>query len=160
MVGGTVREMLELTVNGRVERVRVDPGTPLLYVLRNDLGLFSVKLGCGLEQCRACAVIVDGDAVTSCATPVAAFVGRPITTVEGIGTPERLDPLQRVLVDEHAAQCGYCLPGIVVALRALLDRTPAPADDEVRDALAGHLCRCGSHPRILRAVRRLTEGAA
>jgi aerobic-type carbon monoxide dehydrogenase small subunit (CoxS/CutS family) len=153
-------EMLELTVNGRIERVTVDPATPLLYVLRNDLGLYAAKLGCGLEQCRACAVIVDGEAVTSCATPVEAFVGRPITTAEGVGTPERLDPLQRALVDEHAAQCGYCIPGIVIALRALLDRMPMPSDDEVRAALAGHLCRCGSHPRILRAVRRLTGAAA
>ena len=153
-------DVLELTVNGRIERVTVDPATPLLYVLRNDLGLTGAKLGCALEQCRSCAVIVDGEAVTSCATPVEAFVGRPITTVEGIGRPDALDPLQQAFVDEHAAQCGYCIPGIIVGLRALLDRTPVPTDDEVRSALVGHLCRCGTHPRILRAVRRLTAGAS
>jgi nicotinate dehydrogenase subunit A len=147
---------LRLAVNGRVEQVDADPSTPLLTVLRNDLGLTGAKLGCGLEQCRGCAVIVDGEAVTSCATPVEAFAGKRITTVEGIGAPGALDPLQQALVDEHAAQCGYCIPGIVVALRALLDRTPRPGEAEVREALAGHLCRCGAHPRILRAVRRLT----
>ena len=147
--------MLELLINGRAEEVAVDPATPLLSVLRHDLGLTGAKLGCGLEQCRSCAVIVDGVAVTSCATPVESFVGRQITTVEGIGTPGALDPVQQALVDEHAAQCGYCIPGIVVGLRALLDRTPKPSEGEIRDALAGHLCRCGSHARILRAVRRL-----
>lgn len=147
--------MVDLLVNGRVERLDVDPATPLLYVLRNDLGLTGAKLGCGLEQCRSCAVIVDGEAVTSCATPVEGFVGKSITTVEGIGTPDALDALQQALVEEHAAQCGYCIPGIVVGLRALLDRTPNPSDEQVRAALAGHLCRCGTHPRILRAVRRL-----
>lgn len=146
---------VELLVNGRVERVAADPATPLLYVLRNDLGLTGAKLGCGLEQCRSCAVIVDGEAVTSCATPVERFAGTSITTVEGIGTPAALDPLQQALVEEHAAQCGYCIPGIVVALRALLDRAPNASDEQVRAALAGHLCRCGTHPRILRAVRRL-----
>lgn len=150
---------LELHVNGRVQHVTVDPSTPLLYVLRNDLGLIGAKLGCGLEQCRSCAVLVDGEAVTSCASPVEQFLGRAIRTVEGIGTPDALDPIQQALVDEHAAQCGYCIPGIVVALRALLDRTPKPSDAEVRAALAGHLCRCGTHPRILRAIRRFVDGA-
>jgi nicotinate dehydrogenase subunit A len=151
--------MVELTVNGRVERPAVDPATPLLSVLRDELGLTGAKHGCGLEQCRACAVIVDGVAETSCTTPVGAVAGKSVTTVEGIGTPGALDPVQQALIDEHAAQCGYCIPGIVVALRALLDRNPRPADDAVRAALAGHLCRCGSHPRILRAARRLAAGA-
>lgn len=152
--------MVELMVNGRIERVDVDPAAPLLYVLRNDLGLTGAKFGCRLEQCRSCAVIVDGESVTSCATPVGTFVGKRIKTVEGIGTRDALDPLQRALVDEHAAQCGYCIPGIVVALWALLETTQRPTDEQVRDALAGHLCRCGTHPRILRAVRRLVDGAA
>lgn len=142
-------------VNGQAERMAARPGTPLLYVLRHDLKLTGPKLGCGVEQCGACAVIVDGVAVTSCATPAEAFVGRAITTVEGIGTPDNLDPLQQAMIDEHAVQCGYCIPGIVVALRALLDRTPNPPQEEVREALARHLCRCGSHARILRAVERL-----
>ena len=130
------------------------PGTPLLDVLRNDLGLRGAKFGCGLEQCHACAVIVDGEAVTSCATAVEAFAGKEITTVEGIGTPDRLDPLQQAFVAEGAAQCGYCIPGIVVGARALLDRNPHPTEAEIRSALAPHLCRCGSHARIVRAVLR------
>lgn len=145
---------LVLRVNGAERRVQADPGTPLLYVLRNDLGLTAAKFGCGLEQCFACAVLVDGEAVTSCATAVDAFVGREITTLEGIGTPERLDPLQEAFLEEEAAQCGYCIPGIIVGAKALLGRNPAPTDDEIREALAPHLCRCGSQPRIVRAVRR------
>ena len=145
---------LVLRVNGAERRVQADPGTPLLYVLRNDLGLTAAKFGCGLEQCFACAVLVDGEAVTSCATAVEAFVGREITTLEGIGTPERLDPLQEAFLEEEAAQCGYCIPGIIVGAKALLGRNPEPTDDEIREALAPHLCRCGSQPRIVRAVRR------
>jgi nicotinate dehydrogenase subunit A len=149
--------LVELHINGQVRRVAVDPSRTLLSVLRNELGLRGAKFGCGLEQCGACTVIVDGKAVTSCATAVEAFVGKQITTVEGIGLPDALDPLQQALVDETAAQCGYCIPGIVVALRALLDQNARPSESEVRGALAGHLCRCGTHPRILRAVRRLVE---
>src|SRR5262249_53968310 len=113
---------------------------------------------CALEQCRACAVLVDGEAVTSCTTPVGSLAGLQITTVEGL-SGDGLDPLQQAFVDEQAAQCGYCIPGIVVALRALLDRSPKPAPTPVREALAGHLCRCGSHPRILRAVERAVGAA-
>jgi nicotinate dehydrogenase subunit A len=149
-----MRRWFLLHVNGREERVLVEPDTPLLYVLRNDLGLTAAKFGCGLEQCYACAVIVDGEAVASCATAVDAFVGKAITTLEGIGTPERLHPLQRAFVDEQAAQCGYCVPGMIVRAKALLDRDPSPSDDDIKQALAPHLCRCGSHPRLLRAVRR------
>ena len=145
---------LTLRVNGVDHLVRVDPQTPLLYVLRNDLGLTAAKFGCGLEQCYACAVLVDGEAVTSCATAAGAFAGKEITTLEGIGTPERLDPLQRAFLEEEAAQCGYCIPGIIVGAKALLTRTPQPSDDEIRAALAPHLCRCGSQPRIVKAVRR------
>jgi len=145
---------LTLRVNGIDHRLVIDPRTPLLYVLRNDLGLTAAKFGCGLEQCFACAVLVDGGAVTSCATAAEAFVGKEITTLEGIGTPERLHPLQEAFLEEEAAQCGYCIPGVIVGAKALLDRTERPSDDEIRAALAPHLCRCGSQPRIVKAVRR------
>ena len=145
---------VSLRVNGVEHRVLIDPQTPLLYVLRNDLGLTAAKFGCGLEQCYACAVLVDGEAVPSCATAAEAFVGKEITTLEGIGTPERLHPLQEAFLEEEAAQCGYCIPGVIVSAKALLDRTPRPSDDEIRAALAPHLCRCGSQPRIVKAVRR------
>jgi nicotinate dehydrogenase subunit A len=145
---------VSLRVNGVEHQLLIDPQTPLLYVLRNDLGLTAAKFGCGLEQCYACAVLVDGEAVPSCATAVEAFVGKEITTLEGIGTPERLHPLQEAFLAEEAAQCGYCIPGVIVSAKALLDRTPSPSDDEIRAALAPHLCRCGSQPRIVKAVRR------
>jgi len=145
---------LTLRVNGVDHVLRLDPQTPLLYVLRNDLGLTAAKFGCGLEQCYACAVLVDGEAVTSCATAAEAFVGKEITTLEGIGTADRLDPLQQAFLEEGAAQCGYCIPGIIVGAKALLARTPRPSDEEIRAALAPHLCRCGSQPRIVKAVRR------
>jgi nicotinate dehydrogenase subunit A len=143
-----------LSVNGEERRVEVEPETPLLYVLRNDLGLYAAKFGCGLEQCYACAVIVDGEAVPSCATAVEEFTGKTITTLEGIGTPQRLHALQEAFLEEQAAQCGYCIPGIIVGAKALLDRTPKPTDIQIREALAPHLCRCGSQPRIIKAVRR------
>jgi nicotinate dehydrogenase subunit A len=146
--------MIVLRVNGADRVVQVDPGTPLLYVLRNDLGLAAAKFGCGLEQCRACLVLADGEAVTTCATAVEAFVGRAITTLEGLGTPDRLHPVQQAFLDEEAGQCGYCIPGMIVAAAALLDTTPAPTEEQIRAALAPNLCRCGSQPRILRAVRR------
>jgi nicotinate dehydrogenase subunit A len=149
---------IELTVNGRVERVHVEPGTPLLQVLRNDLGLTAAKLGCGLEQCYACAVILDdGEVAPTCAAGVDAFAGRAITTLEGIGGAGDLHPVQQAFIDEEAAQCGYCIPGMIVGAVALLRRNPEPSDDEIREALEPHLCRCGSHPRIIRAVRRAAE---
>lgn len=151
---------LVLRVNGAERRVDVDPATPLLYVLRNDLGLTAAKFGCGLEQCFACAVLVDGEAVTSCATAVEAFVGKEITTLEGIGTPAGLHPVQAAFLEEEAAQCGYCIPGVIVRAKALLDTTPDPSDDEIRAALAPHLCRCGSQPRIVKAVRRAAASNA
>jgi len=147
-------ERIALDVNGRVHQVQVEPGTPLLYVLRNALGLTAAKFGCGLEQCGACKVIVDGDAVFSCREPVDAFVGRRITTLEGIGTPARLHPLQQAFIDEQAAQCGYCIPGIIMAAKALLDRDLSPTGAQIRDALAANLCRCGTHARIITAVKR------
>jgi nicotinate dehydrogenase subunit A len=149
---------VELQVNGRVERVDVEPGTPLLQVLRNDLGLTAAKLGCGLEQCYACAVILDDDEVVpTCAAGVDAFAGRAITTLEGIGAAGALHPVQQAFIDEEAAQCGYCIPGMIIGAVALLRRNPEPSDDEIREALEPHLCRCGSHLRIIRAVRRAAE---
>jgi len=153
-------ERMALDVNGRVHHVDVDPRTPLLFVLRNDLGLTAAKFGCGLEQCGACTVIVDGNAVPSCREPVDAFVGRRITTLEGIGAPEHLHPLQRAFIDEEAAQCGYCIPGIIMAAKALLDHNSSPTDADIRHALADHLCRCGTHARILRAVHRAAKELA
>ena len=146
--------MFELEVNGERRRIPAAPGTPLLYVLRNDLGLTAAKLGCGLEQCGACTVLVDGEAVPSCATAVEAFVGTRITTLEGLGGPGRLHPLQQAFLDEQAAQCGYCIPGMIVSAAALLERTPQPSDEQIRAALDPNLCRCGSYPRILEAVKR------
>jgi len=150
---------LVISVNGVEHEVAADPRTPLLYVLRNDLGLTAAKFGCGLEQCRACAVIADGEVVTSCATAVEEFAGKELTTLEGIGTPDRLHPLQEAFLEEEAAQCGYCVPGVLVAAKALLDRRPDPSEEEIRAALAPHLCRCGSHARIVRAVRRAAAAA-
>jgi len=153
-------EEIVLDVNGRTHRVRVEPDTPLLYVLRNDLGLTGTKSGCTLEQCGACKVIVDGKAVTSCRTPVESLQGCRITTIEGLGTPESPHPLQQAFIDEQAAQCGFCIPGIIVAAKALLDRIPQPTDDEIRQELTLNLCRCGTHARILKAVKRAAASMA
>jgi len=145
---------LTLDVNGSSMSVVAEPGTPLLQVLRNDLDLTGAKFGCGLEQCHACAVLVDGEAVTTCATAVDTFVARKIVTVEGLGTDGRLHPVQQAFLDEEAGQCGYCIPGMIIGAVALLTRTPDPSDEEIRQALEPHLCRCGSHWRIIKAVRR------
>jgi nicotinate dehydrogenase subunit A len=145
---------VKLKVNGRDHRLDVDPKTPLIYVLRNDLGLTGTKSGCGLEQCGACKVLVDGQAVYSCSTPAGSFENRQITTIEGIGTPADLHPIQEAFVAERAAQCGYCIPGMVVAAKALLDADPDPSEAAIRDALSGNLCRCGTYPQILKAVLR------
>ena len=150
---------LQLRVNGRARTVPLDdPDTPLLYVLRNDLDLTGAHFGCGLAQCGACTVHVDGAAVRSCVTPAASVQGREITTVEGLGSPERPDPVQAAFIAEQAAQCGYCTAGIVMTARALLNRNPKPSETDVRQALAGNLCRCGSHVRVLRAVMRAASG--
>ncbi len=151
---------LHLNVNGVAHALDVDPSTPLLLVLRNALGLTAAKAGCGLEQCGACAVLVDGVATFTCATPAGAFAGRAIVTCEGLGAPGRPSPVQQAFVDEGAGQCGYCIPGLVVAVTALLRADPDPDDATVRAALAPHLCRCGSHPRVLRAVRRAAAAGA
>jgi nicotinate dehydrogenase subunit A len=143
---------LTLDVNGRSRGVQIDdPQTPLLYVLRNDLGLTGTRFGCGLAQCGACTVLIDGKAARSCSTPVSAVQGR-VTTIEGLGTPERPDALQAAFIAEQAAQCGYCTSGMIVSARALLAQNARPSEGEVRQALAGNLCRCGSHARIIRAV--------
>lgn len=143
-----------LSVNGRLHAVAAAPDTPLLYVLRNDLGLKGARFGCGLGQCGACTVIVDGRPVQSCDVPVAAVQGQQITTIESLGTPEQPHPLQRAFIDEQAGQCGYCLSGIIMAAKALLDRNPDPDEADIRDALSRNLCRCGSHDRIVRAISR------
>lgn len=147
-------ETITLHVNGEDHLLRVDASTPLIYVLRNRLGLTAAKFGCGLEQCGACAVLVDGVSTLSCATPVGAFAGRDIVTCEGLGSVDALSAVQQAFVDEGAGQCGYCIPGLVVAVSALLAAHAQPDDAQIRAALAPHLCRCGAHPRVLRAVRR------
>ena len=145
---------LSITVNGRDHHVEAAPGTPLLYVLRNDLRLNGPKYGCGLGECGACAVLVGGRAVRACTTPVAAVAGRPVTTLEGLGTVAAPHPVQAAFVAEGAAQCGYCLNGMIIATVALLARNPDPGEAEIRAALRHHLCRCGTHLEILAAVRR------
>ncbi len=149
---------LSLTINGTVHEVTAEPDTPLVYVLRDELGLKGTKLGCGLEQCGACAVLVDGQAVLSCVSAVEAFDGKAITTIEGIGDTEVGARVQDAFVAVSAAQCGYCTAGLVVATTALLSDEPQPDDDTVVRALTPHLCRCGSHPRVLRAVRQAAAG--
>lgn len=145
---------LRLTVNGEERAIASDPDTPLVYVLRDELGLLGTKLGCGLEQCGACAVLVDGAPVLSCVSSVDAFEGKDIVTVEGIAATETGRRVQQAFVEESAAQCGYCTAGLVVAVTGLLSREPAPGRDCVKEALTPHLCRCGSHTRVLRAVER------
>lgn len=149
---------LRLRINGADHEIASDPETPLVYVLRDELGLTGTKLGCGLEQCGACMVLSDGAAVYSCATPVSAFAGREIVTVEALSQDATGARVQAAFVAEAAAQCGYCTPGMVVAATALLRGSPAPDPSAVREAMAPNLCRCGSHPRILRAIARAAEG--
>ena len=143
---------LELRINGRVRTVRSEPDTPLLYVLRDELKLKGAKFGCGLEQCGSCAVLADGETTLTCVTPAAAFAGRDIVTVEGLAATEVGARVQSAFIEASAAQCGYCTAGLVVAVAGLLGRNPAPGREEARAALAPHLCRCGAHPRVLRAV--------
>jgi nicotinate dehydrogenase subunit A len=145
---------LTLKVNGKKHRVEAESDTPLLYVLRNDLALNGAKFGCGLAQCGACTVLVGGEAVRSCVTPAGSIADADIVTLEGLGTLKNPHPLQRAFIDEQAAQCGYCIAGMVMGAKALLDRNSAPSENDVRKALAGNLCRCGTHPRIIRAVLR------
>jgi len=149
--------MIELRVNGRVHRVDADPQTPLLYVLRDDLGLNAAKFGCGLGQCGACTVMADGEAIYSCITPVSAIGTRAIRTVEGLGTVDAPGPMQRAFMEHQAAQCGYCIPGMMMRAQALLERDPGASAAEIRRALQPNLCRCGTHMRILKAVGRAAE---
>lgn len=145
-------------LNGRAVTVDSwDPAQPLLYVLRNTLGLHGPKFGCGLAQCGACTVLLDGKAVRSCVTPVRQVARRAVTTLEGLGTPEKPDPIQAAFIAEQAAQCGYCTNGMVMATKSLLNQTPHPTLDQVKQGLAGNLCRCGTHTRILSAVMRVAK---
>jgi nicotinate dehydrogenase subunit A len=146
--------MITLTINGKLQQIDADPDTPLLYVLRDDLALNGAKYGCGLGQCGACTVIVDGQAVRSCFTPIAVLPGRQVRTIEGLGTADAPGPVQRAFIAEQAAQCGYCIAGMVMRAQALLERTPDPSEQQIRDEMAPNLCRCGTHMRILRAVQR------
>jgi nicotinate dehydrogenase subunit A len=145
---------MTLTVNGRVHETGADPDTPLLYVLRDDLDLGGPKFGCGLAQCGACTVLLDGRAIRSCVTPVGRVGAQKVTTVEGLGDEQHPSRVQAAFIAEQAAQCGYCIPGMVVAASALLAQNAHPTDAQIRTALQGNLCRCGSHLRILRAVKR------
>ena len=146
-----------LKVNGAMHTVAAEPNTPLLYVLRNDLGLNAAKFGCGRGQCGACTVLVDGGAVRSCITPIGTLAQSEITTLEGLGTLEHPHPLQEAFIAEQAAQCGYCIAGVIMFAKALLDRNPQPSETQVRMALADNLCRCGVHNRIIRAVLKVAQ---
>jgi nicotinate dehydrogenase subunit A len=146
-----------LRVNGETRKVTVEPDVPLLYVLRNDLGLNGPRFGCGEAQCGACTVLLDGKAARSCVTPVSAAAKARIGTIEGLGGADRLHPLQRAFIEEQACQCGFCGNGMVMSAKALLDRTPRPTERQIKQALNGHLCRCASHNRIVRAVQRAAK---
>jgi nicotinate dehydrogenase subunit A len=150
---------ISLRVNGKTQAADVDPETPLLYVLRDDLQLNGPKFGCGLGQCGACTVIIDGNAVRSCQMPVKALGNRAVTTLESLGTTKKMHKIQQAFVDEQAVQCGYCINGMIITTKALLDKNPKPTDTQIKEALAGNLCRCGTHIRILRAVKRASGQA-
>ena len=145
---------ISLRVNNQSRVVDTDPTTPLLYVLRDDLELHGPRFGCGLGQCGACTVIMDGSAVRSCSIPVSGAQSRSITTLEGLGTLEHPHALQTAFIEEQAAQCGYCMNGMIMVSKVLLDKNPHPTDDQIKQALNGNLCRCGSHLRVIRAVKR------
>jgi nicotinate dehydrogenase subunit A len=151
---------ITLKVNGKTRTVQCSPDTPLLYVLRNDLEMHSPKFGCGSGQCGACTVIMDGEAVLSCLTPVSEAQNRSITTLEGIGSIDHPHPLQKAFVTEQAAQCGYCSNGMIMTAKALVDKNPNPTEAQIKTALAGVLCRCGAHNRIIRAVQRAAHERA
>jgi nicotinate dehydrogenase subunit A len=148
---------IKLNVNGTDQTIDSDPDTPLLYVLRNDLKLNGAKFGCGLGQCGACTVMVDGKAVLSCVTPVMLMEGRRVTTVEGLGTIDKPGPMQQAFIEEQSAQCGYCIPGMMMRAQALLQENPKANDQDIRQALEFNLCRCGTHMRILRAIHRARD---
>jgi nicotinate dehydrogenase subunit A len=148
---------LRVRVNGKRETVRCDESTPLLYVLRNDLSLNGPKFGCGLGQCGACTVLLDGQPARSCVIPISALGDRAVTTLDGLAKGDKQHPLQRAFIDAQAAQCGYCTNGMIMSAKALLERNKKPTDADIKEALNGHLCRCGSHNRIVAAVRRASE---
>jgi aerobic-type carbon monoxide dehydrogenase small subunit (CoxS/CutS family) len=152
--------LFNLRVNGRSQSVDVDPATPLLYVLSDDLELRGPKFGCGLGQCGACTVIMNGQAVRSCITPVSAVRQNEITTLEGIGSIENPHPLQKAFIEEQAAQCGFCLSGVILTAKALLDRNPRATDAQMQQAMSGVLCRCFTHTRMLRAISRARQEMA
>jgi nicotinate dehydrogenase subunit A len=148
---------ISLKVNGQQHRVEPDPSTPLLFVLSDDLGLRGPKFGCGMAQCGSCTVILRGQAVRSCVMPVSSVGNDEITTLEGLGTPEKPHPIQQAFIDEGAAQCGFCLNGVILSAKAALDEQPHASDDEIRQALGGVLCRCFAHVRMLRAIRKYAD---
>jgi nicotinate dehydrogenase subunit A len=151
---------ISLKVNGRSQTVDLDPATPLLHVLSDDLGLRGPKFGCGLALCGSCIVLVKGRAIRSCVTPVGAVAGADVTTLEGLGTPEAPHPIQRAFIEEQAAQCGFCLNGVILTAKALLDRTPKASDEQIRQELSAVLCRCFAHVRIMRAIKRYAREMA
>lgn len=146
--------MIKLTVNGHEHMLNAEPDTPLLYVLRDQLALNGAKFGCGLGQCGACTVMLNGEAVFSCLTPLLLAAGKNVTTVEGLGTERSPGPMQRAFIEEQAAQCGYCIAGMMMRAQALLRKNPSPSDADIRTAMQPNLCRCGSHMRIMRAIKR------
>lgn len=148
---------IPIHVNGKLYDITADPETPLLYLLRNDLGLKGAKYACGLGQCGACVVILNGETAPACSVPIGAIPGAQITTLEGLGTPEDLHPLQRAFILTQAVQCGYCVGGMIVGAKALLDQKPSPTEAEIRKALAIHLCRCGVHNRVVEAIQIAAE---
>ena len=150
-------QTVTLNVNGRDEPVQVEPDSMLLYALRDNLGLHGPKFGCGLSQCGACTVIMDGEAVRSCVTPIASVKDKRVTTLEGLGSSDDPGPLQQAFIDEQAAQCGYCINGMIMTAKAFLDKHPDPTRDEIKQALNDNLCRCGTHMRIVRAVERAAK---
>ena len=149
---------ITLKVNGRSHTVDVDPATPLLYVLSDDLELNGPKFGCGLGQCGCCTVIARGQAIRSCVTPVSSVAGAEVTTLEGLGTVEKPHPIQQAFIDEQAMQCGFCVNGVIMTAKALLDRAPKASDPEIRQAMSDVLCRCHAHTRMLRAIKRYADG--
>jgi nicotinate dehydrogenase subunit A len=149
--------VLDLRVNGRTYSVNAEPETPLLYVLSDDLELRGPKFGCGLGQCGSCTVIVKGEAIRSCITPVGAVVGSEITTLEGLGTVEKPHPIQKAFIDEQAMQCGFCISGVIMTAKAFLDRSPKATDAQIQQAMSGVLCRCHAHLRMMRAIKRYAQ---
>jgi nicotinate dehydrogenase subunit A len=145
---------ISLKVNGKAQLIDAEADMPLLYALRNDLQLNGPKFGCGLAQCGACTVIMDGNAIRSCVTPLSTAQNKSVTTLEGLGSTKKMHKIQQAFVDEQAVQCGYCINGMIMTTKALLDKNPKPTDRQIKEALAANLCRCGTHVRILRAVKR------